>query len=46
MLETHPDPEHALSDAGQALHLDELNTVIADMQAIHTLLQKSHVPVA
>jgi len=46
MLEMHPNPEHALSDAGQALHLDELEAVISDAQAIHTLLQKSQVPVS
>jgi len=45
MLEMHPNPEQALSDAGQALHPEELEAVIPDLHAIHELLQRSRVPV-
>ena len=41
MLEVHPEPERALSDAGQALRPAEIASLIPELHAIHDLLQHS-----
>ncbi|MHC4953016.1 MAG: 3-deoxy-7-phosphoheptulonate synthase [Planctomycetota bacterium] len=46
MMEMHPHPETALSDAGQALLPDDLERVIPELHAIHELLCRSSVGVS
>ncbi|MEM8884985.1 MAG: 3-deoxy-7-phosphoheptulonate synthase [Planctomycetota bacterium] len=41
MLEMHPEPERALSDAGQAIRPEELEALIPDLSAIHDVLRRS-----
>ena len=41
MLEVHPEPERALSDAGQALRPGEIIALVPELRAIHELLQNS-----
>jgi 3-deoxy-7-phosphoheptulonate synthase len=45
MLEVHPSPEKALSDAGQALRPKELAALVPELHAIHELLRRSQVGV-
>jgi len=45
MLEMHPRPERALSDAGQAIRPDELEALVPELEAIHEILKRSEVGV-
>lgn len=36
-IETHPDPEHALSDGANSVKLDDMETVLANLKAIDDL---------
>ena len=35
MIETHPDPDHALSDGQQSLRLDEYRSLAQELGAMH-----------
>ena len=39
-LEVHDDPAHAMSDGANALHLDKLKDVLAELLAIHAVVNK------
>jgi 3-deoxy-7-phosphoheptulonate synthase len=41
MLETHPDPERALSDGQQSLRLDEYQKLAHELSALHTFLNSN-----
>ncbi len=42
MVEVHPDPDHALSDAEQQLGLDEFGRLMADLLPIHEHVKDLH----
>ncbi len=37
--EVHPDPDNAISDAANQLHLDDMDDILKRMKAIHTTLK-------
>jgi 3-deoxy-D-arabino-heptulosonate 7-phosphate (DAHP) synthase len=41
MLEMHPQPEQALSDAGQALRPADLDALVPELLAIHEVMKGS-----
>ncbi|MHC4937616.1 MAG: 3-deoxy-7-phosphoheptulonate synthase [Planctomycetota bacterium] len=45
IIEMHPQPTQALSDAGQALLPSELEALVPELHAIHDLLKRSSVGV-
>jgi 3-deoxy-7-phosphoheptulonate synthase len=42
MIETHPDPERALSDGQQSLRLDEYASLASELGALHAWLNLKH----
>lgn len=43
LIETHPNPEKALSDGPQSLHPEELESLVCDVETIATVVKKEVV---